>query len=209
MLKHLFLQCFFEHHPKIAKKWTQKNDNFSHFAKHRLIKKTRFVAPLLTQKFLFFKLCVWKSKTLMLNKKHNLKSGNSKDKRKGFETKNKKETKKRERISGKNAIEYFDVVLFMKQKQRRKERKERDKNQETKREQKRKTRRKKETKEQERDREREIEQGASQKGWGRKREKHRKLTKNAFFRGKTGFFLLRAKKGQQKKKQKEKQKNNT
>ena len=101
----------------------------------------------------------------MLNKKHNLKSGNSKDKRKGFATKNKKETKKRERISGKkNAIEYFDVVLFMKQKQRRKERKDRDKNQETKREQKRKTRRTKETKEQERDREREIEQWAGQKG---------------------------------------------
>ena len=103
-------------------------------------------------------------KNLDVEQKHNLKSGNSKDKRKGFETKNKKETKKRERISGKIAIEYFDVVLFMKQKQRRKERKERDKNQETKREQKRKTRRKKETKEQERDREREIEQGASQKG---------------------------------------------
>ena len=101
----------------------------------------------------------------MLNKKHNLKSGNSKDKRKGFETKNKKETKTRERISGKKiAIEYFDVVLFMKQKQRRKEIKERDKNQVTKREQKRKTRREKETKEQEREGEREIEQGASQKG---------------------------------------------
>ena len=30
----------------------------------------------------------------MLNKKHNLKSGNSKDKKKGFETKNKTENKK-------------------------------------------------------------------------------------------------------------------
>ena len=32
-----------------------------------------------------------------------------------------------------------------------------------------------------RDWEREIEQGAGQKGWGRKKEKHRKLTKIAFF----------------------------
>ena len=100
----------------------------------------------------------------MLNKKHNLKSGNSKDKRKGFETKTRKKPKQEKGFQGKNAIEYFDVVLFMKQKQRRKEMKERDKNQVTKREQKRKTRRKKETKEQERDRERQIEQGASQKG---------------------------------------------
>ena len=135
----------------------------------------------------------------MLNKKHNLKSGNCKDKRKGFETKKERNQKKRKDFRKKIAIEYFDVVLFMNQKQRRKERKERD--QETKREQKRKTRRKKETKEQERDWEREIEQGAGQKGWGRKKEKHRKLTKNAFFRGKTGFFLLKAKKGKQKKKQ--------
>ena len=36
---------------------------------------------------MFFKLFVWKSKTLMLNKKHNLKSGNSKDKKKELETK--------------------------------------------------------------------------------------------------------------------------
>ena len=66
----------------------------------------------------------------MLNRKHNLKSGKSKDKKKGFETeKQDRKPKERENISGKkNAIEYFDVFLFMKQKQWRKKRKERDKN---------------------------------------------------------------------------------
>ena len=54
----------------------------------------------------------------MLNRKHNLKSGKSKDKKKGFETeKQDRKPKERENISGKNAIEYFDVFLFMKQKQ--------------------------------------------------------------------------------------------
>ena len=61
----------------------------------------------------------------MLNKKHNLKSGKSKDKKKGFQTENNTENPKKEKIlQEKIAIEYFDVVLFMKQKQRRKGKKE-------------------------------------------------------------------------------------
>ena len=59
----------------------------------------------------------------MLNKKHNFKSGKSKDKKKGFETeKQDRKPKERENISGKKeiAIENVHVVLFMKQKQRRK-----------------------------------------------------------------------------------------
>ena len=35
---------FFEKQPKNAKKLPKKNDNFSHFAKHRFIKKNRYVA---------------------------------------------------------------------------------------------------------------------------------------------------------------------
>ena len=35
---------FFENNQKIAQKIAKKNDNFSHFAKHRFIKKTRYVA---------------------------------------------------------------------------------------------------------------------------------------------------------------------
>ena len=55
----------------------------------------------------------------MLNRKHNLKSGKNKDKKKGFETeKQDRKPKERENISGKKiTIEYFDVFLFMKQKQ--------------------------------------------------------------------------------------------
>ena len=61
---------------------------------------------------------------MMLNKKHNLKWGKCKDKKKGFQRENKQETKKEEILMKENfVIEYFDVVLFMKQKQRRNKRK--------------------------------------------------------------------------------------
>ena len=41
---------FFEHEPKFGKKGQKKNDNFSHFAKHRFIKKKPFCCIF----FLFF-----------------------------------------------------------------------------------------------------------------------------------------------------------
>ena len=48
----------------------QKNDNFSHFAKQRLIKKNRFVAtPLLTKKFCFFKAVCFETKNLDVEQK--------------------------------------------------------------------------------------------------------------------------------------------
>ena len=106
------------------KKGQNKNDNFSHFAKHRFIKNP-FCCNLFFFCFFFvlFHLFFLKLKTLMLNKKHNLKSGKSKDKKKGFETeKQDRKPKERENISGKKeiAIENVHVVLFRKQKQRRK-----------------------------------------------------------------------------------------
>ena len=67
MCKNTYLIEFFEKQPKIGKKAPPKNDNFWHFAKHRFIKKTRYVAtPLFTQNRCFLK------KTLMLSKKQNI-----------------------------------------------------------------------------------------------------------------------------------------
>ena len=45
------------------------------------------------QNFLFLKLFVLKPKTFMLNKKHNLKSGNSKDKKRDLKEETRQETK--------------------------------------------------------------------------------------------------------------------
>ena len=69
-----------------------------------------------------------------VEEKHNLKSAKkSKDKKKGFQREKKTGNQKREILMKENfVIEYFDVVLFMRQKQRRKKRKERDKNKEAK-----------------------------------------------------------------------------
>ena len=67
---------------------------------------------------MLFNLFFLKLKTLRLNRKHNLKSGKSKDKKKGFETeKQDRKQKKEKTFQKKIAIEYFDVFLFMKQKQ--------------------------------------------------------------------------------------------
>ena len=71
----------------------------------------------------------------MLNKKHNLKSGKTKHKKKGFQRENKTgNTPKWERIDGKKTLQYTILMLFffMKPKQRRKKNEERDKNKETK-----------------------------------------------------------------------------
>ena len=88
-------------------------------------------------------------------------------------------------------IESFDVVLFMKQKQRRKKRKERDKNKEAKESNKeRQEGRKKERKEEERDREREIEKGGDQKKLRRNEGRQSQINKKCpFFCGKTVFFF--------------------
>ena len=81
---------FFEKQPKNCQKnCPKKNDNFSHFAKHRFIKKPRYVATPLFLKNVFFNLGFLKPKTMMLNKKHNSKSGKKKDKEKRFQRENK------------------------------------------------------------------------------------------------------------------------
>ena len=58
---------FFEHHPKFGQKRGKQKDNFSHFAKHRLLKNHFVATPLLT-KIGVFQLVFLKPKTLMLNK---------------------------------------------------------------------------------------------------------------------------------------------
>ena len=47
---------FFENNQKIAQKIAQKNDNFSHFAKHRFIKNPLCCNPPFFEKMCFFNL---------------------------------------------------------------------------------------------------------------------------------------------------------
>ena len=83
--------------------------------------------------------------------------------------------KKRENIDEKKKLQFTNFMLFFSENKSKEERKTKKRQkQETKINKKRKTRRKKERQEQERDRERETEKGEVKKGWGRKKEKHRK-----------------------------------
>ena len=119
----------------------------------------------------------------MLNKKHNLKAGHSKDKRKGFETKRKTGNQTKENILMKNhfAIEYFDVVPFMKQKQRRKKRKERDKNKEPKESKKERQEGREKNKNKRETEKDKLKKGEGQKRLRRNKERHSKINKNALF----------------------------
>ena len=89
-------------------------------------------------------------------------------------------------------IEYFDVVLFMKQKQRRKKRKERDKNKEAKESKKeRQEGKEKRTRRRERARERKIEKGGGPKKLRRNKGRHSKINKKCpSLGGKQGFFFV-------------------
>ena len=195
----------FEHQPKFAKKWPPKHDNFSHFAKHRFIKK-RFVAtPPFDQQLVFFNLFFWNQKQWCWTKKHNLKSGKSKDERKDFKEKqDRKPPKKEKKFDEKES--QFNIFMFSlhetkaKKKEQWKKTKARNtkkaKKKDTKEE--RKTRRKKERQEQERDRERETEKGGGQK---RLREKKRETLKTdkkmPFLGGKQGFSIKTRKRKKQ------------
>ena len=163
-----FYSVFWTSTKKCPKNGQKKNDNFWHFPKHRLIKKKTVLLqpPFWPNISVFFKLSVLKPKTLMLNKKHNLKWGNSKDKKKELETKKGRKLKKEKRFQKKKlAIEYFDVVPFMKEKQRRKKNKERDRNKEPKDNKKeRQEGRKKEKKKRERQGKRNRKRGRPKKG---------------------------------------------
>ena len=80
----------------------QTNDNFSHFAKHRLLKQTSCCNPPLDQKLVCFNLS-FKNQNTDVEQKTQHKIGKKKDKTKGVERENKTEKqKKTERINEKH-----------------------------------------------------------------------------------------------------------
>ena len=106
---------FFEKQPKICqKKPPPKNDNFSHFAKHRLIKKkTLCCNPPFDPKLVFLNLGFLKPKTMMLNNKQNSKSGRKKDKKKRFQRENKTgNPKKRTHSLKTKKLQFYIFMLF-------------------------------------------------------------------------------------------------
>ena len=154
-----------------------QNDNFLHFAKHRFIKKPVLLQLPFWPKIGVFQLGFFETKNKDVEQKHTFKSAKKTKRRKrDFKEKRRQETKKKKYWWRKTLyINLSDVVLFMKQKQRRKKRKERDKNKEAKESKKeRQEGKEKGTRSRERQRKKNWKRGRPKKGRGRKKEKHRK-----------------------------------
>ena len=204
---------------KMAQKMAQKNDNFWHFAKDRpMKKKTFFCNPPFHQKLVFFKLAFLKPKTIMLNRKHNVKSGNSKDKKRDLKEKTRQETKKEKSLMKKMCTWIVWCCSCHETKAKKKEKMKKRQKQGTKRKQKRKARRKKERKERkeekrERERERERKRNRKRGGQKRLREKERetlKINKKCPFLGeKQGFFSIKKQRKERKQKTKKQKKQKT
>ena len=103
----------FETQPKFCQK-KPKNDNFSHFAKHRFIKKNPLCCnPPFDPKLVFLNLGFLKPKTMMLNNKHNSNSGKKKDKKNRFQRENKTGNQKRRTHSLKTKkLQFYIFMLF-------------------------------------------------------------------------------------------------
>ena len=174
----------------------------------KLQKKPFCCNPLFTKHFcFFFKLGFLKPKTLMLNKKHNLKSGKSKDKKKEFERKNKTWNPKKRKYWWSKLLQLNILMLFLSWNRNKEERKGKNETKTRKqKKQKRKTRRKKKGQEQERDREREIEKGGGQKRLRRKEGRHSNIDKTCPFQGEKNKLFCIKKQRKERKKQSQKKK---
>ena len=105
---------FFEKQPKFCqKKAPPKTITFSHFAKHKFIKKPLCCNPPFDQNLVFLNLGFLKPKTMMLNNKHNSKSGKKKDKKKRFQRENKTGNQKKRTHSLKTKkLQFYIFMLF-------------------------------------------------------------------------------------------------
>ena len=204
---------FFEKQPKKCKKKCQKkNDNFSHFAKHRFIKKkTRFVATPFFLKKCVFQLVFLKPKTMMLNKKHNSKSG--KKQRWGKEISKRKQDRKPKKenilMKKRNSNLIFSCSSQETKAQKTEQKKETKTRKKKKAKKERQEGRKKDKSKTERQRKRKWKRGRPKKVKGERKGNTENKPKNALFRGKNRFFLLKTKKGKEAKKKKTKKRKQT
>ena len=137
----------------------------------------------------------------MLNKKHNLKSGNSEDKKKELETKKDRKPKRRENIDedkARNLI--FWCCSFHEREAKKKEKKRKRQKQGAKRKQKGKTRKKKqkEKKKRERQRKRNRKRGRPRKAKGERERNTENIQKGPFL-GENKVFLYKQPKNKTKK----------
>ena len=198
----------FEKQPKnCPKKAPQKNDNFSHFAKHRLIKKPRYVAtPLLTKNWCFWTWVFWNQKQWCWTTNITQNQEKRKIRKRDFKEKTRQETKKREHIHWKqrNCNFIFSCCSIHETKAKKKEQWKKRQKQENKKKGKeeRQEGRKKDKRKRETEKEKQKRGRPKKVKGGRKRNTENK-PKNAPCRGKNRVFSIKTKKGKEpKRKQK-------
>ena len=205
---------FFEKQPKkCKKKCPKKNDNFWHFAKHRFIKKTRFVAtPLFLKKCVFQLGLFWNQKQWCWTK--NITQNQEKKQRKGKEISKRKQDRKPKKENILMKKKKFQFNIFMLFFSRNKSTEDRTKK-ETKTRKKKKAKkerqegRKKDKSKTERQRKTKWKRGRPKKVKGERKGNTENKPKNALFRGKNRCFSIKNKerKGSKKKKRKQKKEN--
>ena len=170
----IFIVFFWTSTKICPKNGPQKNDNFSHSAKHRVIKKPVLLQPPFWLKIgVFSTWFFFETKNNDVEQKHNFKSAKKQDKKKGLERKTKTGNQKKENIDEKN-LQLNILMLFLWWKKSKEERK-RKKETKTRNQKKAKKKDKKEERQKrrkERDREREIEKGGAPKKLRRNKGRH-------------------------------------
>ena len=194
----------------MQKKCQKKNDNFWHFAKHRFIKNPVLLQPPFFWKNVFFNLFFLKPKTMMLNKKHNSKTG--KKQRQGKEIWKRKQDRKPKKeniLMKKRNSNLIFSCSFQETKAQKIEQKKRQKQERKRKPKKKDKKEERKTRAKQRDRERESEKGGGQK---RLREKERETLKinqkMPFLGGKTVFSIKNKERKGSKKKENKKNKTN-
>ena len=164
----------------LPKNGPQKNDNFSHFAKHRfMIKKPFCCNPPFDQNWCY-STCVFETKNNDVEQKHNLKSAKNKDKKNGFQREKKTGNQKRENIDeGKLCSWIFWCCSFHETKAKKKEKERKRQNKEAKESKKERQERKEKRTRRERQKKRNWKRGSPKKAKEKQRETHE--TKNALF----------------------------
>ena len=198
----------------MAQKCKKKTITF-HILQNTSLKKALCCNPRLDQKLVFLNLHFLEKKNIDVEQKENSKSGESKDKERGFERKRREETNKTEKESMNKNFVIAHLTLFLswnKAKNKQKERK--SQNKKPKESKKDKEGRKKENKIREIEREREKKKRKWKRGRPKKaKQKHRETLKNrqnnALFRGKYRIFLSKTKKGDKKNKKDKENKQKT
>ena len=209
VLKYLFLQCFFEHQPKLCPKMGPKKDNLSHFAEHWLLKNRFGATPLLTKNWCVFNLYFQNPKHWCWTETHHKTRKKTKI-RKGSWKRRENKNRKGWWKTNSNLICWCCFCMKKQNEGKNKERKTRKQKRAKKKEKK--GRKKEENKRQTekdraREREREIErerERESEKGEGKKpKEKQREILTNKQkwpFLGRIQFFVLKTQRNQNKNK---------